>query len=313
MEGQTQGRATASSDGGSVEVEGVRLTHPHKVLFPQQGLTKGALAAHYQRAGGLMLPHVIDRPLTLFRCPEGADGTCFFQKHAAAHMPEVLERVRVEEARGPAMYVAVSNLAGLIALVQMGVLEIHVGGARKDRPDRPDRMVLDLDPGPGVSFERVIEAARLLRDWLARVDLQSFVMTTGGKGLHVVLPLERRHGYDEVLTFAQAIARAAERTDPRRFVAKAAKDARVGRIFVDYLRNGRGATAIAPYSTRARTGAPVAVPLRWSEVGAGLQPDGYRVDNLDQRLSRLRSDPWKGYAELKQRLRASALRAIASK
>lgn len=294
-------------------VEGVRLTSPHKVLFPQQGLTKSALVAYYQRVGRMMLPHVSGRPLTLLRCPEGADGTCFFQRHASPQVPEVVERLEASEPHGTVTHLFVSDVRGILGLVQVGVLEVHVWSARTDWLDRPDRMVLDLDPGPGVPFAGVIEAARLLREWLARVDLQTYVMTTGGSGLHVVLPLERRHGHDEVRAFAQAIARAAEATDPRRFVSRAAKDARVGRIFVDYMRNGRGATAIAPYSTRARPGAPVAVPLRWNELGPGLRPDGYNVDNIHQRLSRLPSDPWDGYGALRQRLRASALRAISGK
>jgi bifunctional non-homologous end joining protein LigD len=282
----------------------VRLTHPDKLLWPDVRVSKADLAAYLRAVARRMLPHLRGRPLTLVRCPDGVAAGCFFQKHAGESTPDEIGIVEVPEASGAlAPYMSVRDTAGLLAMAQISALELHVAGVRADQPRRPDRMVLDLDPAPDVPFARVMEAARELRRRLQRAQLRSFVMSTGGKGLHVVVPLERRHDVAEVSGFAEALARALEREQPARFVAKASKAARRGRIFVDWVRNARGATAIAPYSPRARPGAPVAVPLAWEELKAGLRPDGFSLADVRRRVAR--RDPWAGYARVRGKLPAA--------
>jgi bifunctional non-homologous end joining protein LigD len=288
-------------------VAGVRLTHPDKLLWPDAHVSKANLAAYLHAVARRMLPHLRDRPLTLVRCPNGVGRGCFFQKHAGEGTPDTIDIVEVPEAGGAlAAYMSVRDTAGLLAMAQIGALELHVAGVRADQPRKPDRMVLDLDPAPEVPFARVMAAARELRRRLQRARLKSFVMTTGGKGLHVVVPLDRRHDIEQVSDFAESLARALEAEQPRHFIAKASKAARRGRIFVDWVRNARGATAIAPYSTRARPGAPVAVPLAWEELKAGLKPDGFSIAQVLRRITR--RDPWAGYTRAHGRLPAAARR-----
>lgn len=308
-------RAQSADRKGSREaveqVEGVRLTHPDKVLFPDQGLRKRDLAAHYRTVVDWMLPHVADRPLTLLRCPDGQHAQCFYQKHASGSRPDAIHTLEIREQKKTDTYMYVTDLAGLVGLVQIGVLEVHLWGSRRDRVDRPDRVVFDLDPGEGVGFARVMDGARLVRDRLDDLGLESFVMTTGGKGLHVVMHVDRRHGFDEILEFAKAVAKSIEREGPDTYIAEASKEKRKGKVFVDYLRNTRGGTAICPYSTRARPGAPVATPVRWEELGEDLKPDQFTAGNIGDRLARLRTDPWKWYGEEHQRITASMRRKLA--
>lgn len=291
-------------------LRGLRLTHPGRVLYPEHGVTKLQLAEHYARVWPWMEPHVTGRLLTLLRCPEGHAHECFFQKHASTGMPADVRSVRLQEKGKTKHYTAVGNLRGLLGLVQMGVLEIHVWGSRVDRLERPDRIVMDLDPAPDVPWEAVIEAALVVRERLRQLGLQSWVKTTGGKGLHVVVPLVRRSGWDEVKPFARALAQEMERRQPRRYVARMAKAQRKGRIFVDYLRNGRGATAICPYSTRARPGAPVSTPLAWEELSASLRSDDFTVRNLPERLARLSRDPWADFADVRQSITVAMKREL---
>lgn len=283
-------------------VGGVTLSHPDRVLFPEQAVTKLELARYYETVGEWILPHVKNRPLTLLRCPEGYQKECFYQKHANDQMPDVIGRVEVPEDHGTAYYMAAHTLDALLALVQMGVLEIHTWGAKQDKLDRPDRMILDLDPGPAVDWSSVIEGAQLLRTLLRELNLTSFVKTTGGKGLHVVVPLQRVHTWDEVKTFSKSLAEHLERLIPERFVATMSKARRKGKIYVDYLRNAQGATAVAAFSTRARPGAPVSVPLAWDELSIDLRSDSFTLVNLPDRLRRLPKDPWAEYGATKQRL-----------
>jgi bifunctional non-homologous end joining protein LigD len=292
----------ARKPGGTAEVAGVPLTSPDRVLYEGMGLTKLDLARYYERVADWMLPHVADRPLSLVRCPQGRDGECFFQKHVGDTFPEAVGRVAIPEKEGDEakLYGTVDSVAGLVALVQMGVLEIHLWGARTDRLERPDRLVFDLDPDVGLAWERVIEATFALRVRLAELGLQSFVKTTGGKGLHVVVPLTRRHGWEEVKDFARAVAADLVRREPERYTDNARKARRKGRIFIDYLRNGRGATFIAPFSTRAREGAPVSAPVAWKEVGPKLRSDQWSAATLPTRLARLSEDPWQGIDQVRQ-------------
>jgi bifunctional non-homologous end joining protein LigD len=282
-----------------VTVGQVHLTHPDRVYWPDAGVSKQDLADYYEKVWSWMKPHVVGRVLALVRCPDGAEGECFFQKHASAGIDARFLHL-VPEPDGDKS-IAIDDLDGLIALVQGGALEIHIRGSTIERLEEANRLVFDLDPGPGVKWPALIEAAREVRERLAAFELESFVKTTGGKGLHVVLPI-RFTPWDEAKGFARSVAEAMERDSPGRFISTARKSERAGRIFVDYLRNSREATAIAPFSTRARDGAPVAVPLDWSELSKLPASNHYTVRNIAQRLSRLRKDPWADIGRIKQSL-----------
>jgi bifunctional non-homologous end joining protein LigD len=300
--GATRRGDGAGTSGDQARVGGVTITHPERIVYPDQGLTKLELAQFYASVAEWILPHLRGRPTALVRCPEGLRKACFYQKHSGSWAHEALRRVQIQERHKVGEYLIVDNLAGLIGLVQMGILEIHTWNARADRLEQPDRVVMDLDPDPSVPWSDVVAAARLVRDGLAGLGLESFVKTTGGKGLHVVAPLVRGPGWDECEAFARAVAEGLVRHDARRFIATAAKAARKGKIFVDYLRNVRGATSIAAYSTRARPGAPVSTPLAWDELDPALPSDAFSVANLRQRLVSLKGDPWARYWTVRQRL-----------
>ncbi|MBT3071374.1 DNA ligase D [Rhodomicrobium sp. Az07] len=291
--------------GGTVDFEGIRLTHPDRILWAAQGLTKLGLADYYAEVADYILPFVTGRPLALVRCPNGQGGECFYQKRSFAGLTDAVEVVRVADKDGDTEALVIHDLRGLINLVQANVLEIHPWGARADDLERPDTLIFDLDPGDGVGFEAVMDGAREVRRRLAALGIESWVKTTGGKGLHVVSPLVPDLGWDEVKAFAQGIAQEMERDAPQRFVSTMAKKARDGKIYVDYLRNGRGSTGIASYSTRAREGAPVATPLGWKELGPALAPQRFTVETMGRRLAALKSDPWAGYFENPQRIESS--------
>ncbi|HYG61680.1 MAG TPA: DNA ligase D [Thermoanaerobaculia bacterium] len=293
------------------EVAGVRLSNPDKVLFPEQGLTKRDLALYYERIAGWILPHIKDRPLTLVRCPEGQGKECFYQKHVSEHVPKSVVRVTITG--DPQPYGAVSSVQGLIALVQMGVLELHIWGSHRDDIEKPDYVVFDLDPDEGLDWQRVAEAALLVRQRLTDLGLESFLKTTGGKGLHVVVPLTRRKGqeWDEVKAFTKAVAEDIVAANPGRYTSMLPKARRQGRIFIDYLRNGRGATSICAFSTRARVGAPVSVPLRWDELlDPELRGNTYNVRTLPERLDSLKEDPWEGFHKVRQSITAAIKKAV---
>jgi bifunctional non-homologous end joining protein LigD len=276
----------------------VKLTHPDRVYWDDAGITKCDVAEYYGKVWKWMRPHVVGRVIALLRCPEGASGQCFFQKHARMGIPtEFLDMVPEDGDK----VIAIDDLEGLIALVQGGALEIHIRGSVTDDRERANRLVFDLDPGPGLDFSDVAAAAREVRERLKRVKLKSFVKTTGGKGLHVVVPIAPAP-WPVVKEFTHAVALSMEKDDPKRYLSTAIKARRNNRIFVDYLRNSREATAIAPYSTRARPGAPVAVPVDWSELGALKGGNRYTVQNVMQRMSKLRTDPWAAMSRITQKL-----------
>jgi bifunctional non-homologous end joining protein LigD len=276
------------------------LTNPDRVYWPDIGLTKQGLAEYYLKVWDRIAPHVVDRALSLVRCPEGTAGECFFQKHASAGLDSKRLKLVPEDKDH---VIAIDTIDGLIALVQAGVLEIHVRGSSIDHLDQCNRIVFDLDPSPEVGWVQVVEATREVRARLEAMGLQTFLKTTGGKGLHVVLPIENAP-WDDVKAFTRSVAEAMAGDSPNRYIATASKKARTGRIFVDYLRNSREATAICAYSTRARPGATVSVPITWSELGSLKVPNQYTVANLPQRLQRLRRDPWADIGKVKQRLPA---------
>lgn len=293
---------------GREEETVVKLTNPSKVLYPSAGLTKRDLYDYVDHVADELLAHVGRRPLTLVRCPDGIGRPCFFQKHAMAGLPPAVKTVAIPEKEGKGEYLYVEDREGLLGLVQLGCLELHVWGSRIDRVERPDRMVFDLDPAEGLGWDEVASAAREVHDVLETLGLRSHPMLTGGKGIHVVVPLERRQGFDAVKRFSGAVAKTMADHQPKRYVAKASKAVRRGNIFIDYLRNGRGATAIAPFSMRARPGAPVAVPVRWEEIEGAGGGDRYRVGDIRRRLAALGSDPWADYRP--QRLTKKAQRAV---
>jgi len=278
-------------------VVGLRLTHPDKMLFGGIGVTKRDLAGYYAVVAERMLPHLANRPLVLVRCPEGADGPCFYQKNTESGFPASVGQVVVEHEEGPVAYALVNSAEGLVALVQLNVLEIHTWGSRADDTERPDRLIFDLDPGPDVSWEAVRECAFLVKRTLEELGATAFAKTTGGKGLHVVTPVHPSMEWPQARDVAKMIAERVAATDLSRFTTNMRKAQRQGRIFVDYVRNTRGATAVAAYSTRAKGQAPVSVPIRWDELHAGVRSDGYDIRNVPRRLRALRSDPWEGYPE----------------
>ncbi len=300
-----------SRDGRSATVAGMRLTHPDRILFSEAGLSKHDLAEYYQTIAEWILPQLADRPLSLLRCPEGRGEECFFQKHPQSAIPASVPRSNITEKDGSTgTYVHVHTAADLVGLVQAGTLEIHPWGSRVDAVDKPDRLVFDLDPAPDVGWPRVLAVARSLRQRLEDLGLAAFVRTTGGKGLHLVVPIERRSSWDAAKAFSRAVCVAHAHDDPSRLTINMSKSARHGKIFLDYLRNGRGATAIASYGTRARPQAPVAVPLRWDELRPSLGPDHYHVGNVPQRLAALRTDPWADLTAAARRITRAMQQAV---
>ncbi|HEU5074358.1 MAG TPA: DNA ligase D, partial [Polyangiaceae bacterium] len=302
-------RRASARPSSSLELP-VELTHPDRVLYASQGLTKRALAEYFMKVAPWMLPYVQGRILTLVRCPQGQGGQCFFQKHAGKGMPEALRTIEIQERDKRADYLVLDDTAGLVSLVQMGALEVHVWGARADRPERPDQLVFDLDPGSDVAWGSVISATLAVRDQLSELGLTSFVKTSGGKGLHVVVPVERRVDWDFTRTFCRAVAERICRNDPKTFVCTMNKAKREGRIFIDYLRNSRGATSVCAFSPRAREGAPVSTPLAWSELTEELRPQEHNVLTVPDRLASLVSDPWAGYTEVHQSITKQMLRLL---
>ena len=286
----------------------VAFTHLDKMLYPDRGITKGAIIAYYAIVADWLLPHLSGRPLMLVRCPDGATKQGFFQKHAKKGVSAAIGRIALAEGGEEEEYMVVTDRDGLLAAVQMGSLELHVWGSRAKRVETPDIVVFDLDPDPSVGWPQVVDAATSLREFLRELELESWVKTTGGKGLHVVVPIEPRRQWHAVKAFSKGVATEFAALAPRHFTINPMKAQRKGKIFLDYLRNGRGATAIAPYSTRAREGAPVATPITWAELERGAKPADFDIVTVPVRLQKLKRDPWDGILEAKQRVAMALLR-----
>jgi bifunctional non-homologous end joining protein LigD len=276
-----------------------RLTHPDRILWPEEGVTKEGLAEFYADIADWILPHLRGRVLSLVRCPSGVAEKCFFAKHAWHGLSHAVGRVDVGEKE---KMLTLDDLSGLIDLVQAGVVEIHPWGSTAAHLEKPDRLTFDLDPGEDVPWNAVIEAAFAVRARLEDLGLTSFVKTSGGKGLHVLLPVEPGASWDDAKRFTQSIAETMAKAQPDRYVATMTKTARRGRIFIDYLRNGRGQTAVAAYSTRALPFASVSTPLAWDELSEGVRPDHFKIGNIRQRLDVLKEEPWPDFFTLRQRL-----------
>ncbi|MGC4089055.1 MAG: DNA ligase D [Polyangiaceae bacterium] len=278
------------------------ITHPDKLLYPEAGITKRDLLEYYALVAPRMLPHVANRPLTLVRCPNGWQKQCFFQKHPGRGLPQGLRSVTIRESEGKAPYLVLDDVMGLLALVQLGALEIHTWGSRADDLERPDQLVFDLDPDTVTPFSEVVACALRLRDLFNDARLESFVKTTGGKGLHVCVPIAPDHEWPVIKAFCKSLVDALVGEAPDKYVATQSKSKRRGKIFIDYLRNVRGATFVAPYSTRARENAPIAMPLRWEELSPDFRPGSFTLRSAAQRLDLLDTDPFEPMAKLHQRL-----------
>lgn len=274
----------------------VSLTHPDRIYWPDEGVTKEGLADYYARVWRFMAPYVVKRPLALLRLPDGIAGRQrFFQKHAWKGMNKHIEEIVDPKDKGGERLLRITDFDGMVALVQSAVLEIHPWGATTDNWEKPDMITMDLDPAEDVPWVNVIAAAYELKERIEAQGLAAFVKTTGGKGLHVVTPLQPKAGWPAVKAFAKQLADDMSAEDPDRYIATATKAKRSGKIFIDYLRNGRGSTAVAPYSTRARPGAAVSMPLKWSELTDEIGPAYFTVDNAPVRLDAMATDPWDGF------------------
>jgi bifunctional non-homologous end joining protein LigD len=284
--------------GDSEAIKGVRVTHPSRLLFATPKVSKRDLIAYYLGAADRMLPHLVERPISLVRCPRGSGKECFFQKHASNGFPKEFHRVSIRDKSGNDEYLYIKDVRGLLAAVQLGVLEIHTWGCHIDAVEKPDRLVFDFDPDEGLAFSKVRDAAYAMRGRLKKLGLESFPMVTGGKGIHVVVPLKRGHSWDAHKDFAEAIARVMASDEPDRYVVVMSKTKRKGKIFIDYLRNQRGATAIAPFSTRARAGAYAALPVSWRTLSNLKSAHPAEVLNAARFIAG--RDAWQGYKNLNQ-------------
>ncbi len=288
-------------------VAGVRITHPDRVFADSGGVTKAELARYYAALGERVVAELARRPLVLLRCPDGDMGTCFVQRHASAAM-----KVESVAAGRAGRVIVLDSLDGILSCVQNGAIEFHTWGASMPRLDRPDRFVLDLDPDPALPWADFRDGCERVRELLDRLELTWFVKTTGGKGLHFVVPLARRHSWDDVKDFTGALARRLAREQAALFTATMSKSGRAGKIYVDWLRNAAQASAVAAYSARARRGLPVSTPIAWAELARDVRGAHFNVRNLAARLARGKRDPWADYGASAQRLTAAMRRFVAS-
>lgn len=279
--------------------EGFRITHPERVVYPADNVTKLDIANYYKSVAPWILPHIADRPLAMVRCPQRAAAQCFFQKHVDIERMNALKETMIREQKT----VSTDSAEGLLQLAQWGVLEIHCWQTHNQTPENPDQFIIDLDPDEAVSFARVKEAAYRVRDLLAELDLESFVKVTGGKGLHVHVPIAPRYGWDEIKSFTKSVGQQLAADHPGEYTTNMAKAGRKGKIFVDYLRNGFGATAVAPYSLRSREHATIAVPVTWSELKAMRSLKSFGPEETLRRLAKAKKDPWPRYHKLAQKIR----------
>lgn len=301
-------RAASANGAQAVEVAGVAISSPGKLLYPEAGITKLQLARYYEAVGEWIVPHLKSRPLSLVRCPDGWDKQCFYQKNAPDRMNMAIKTVAIETSDGPAVYMMANSVEAVVALLQTGALELHPWGSTARKLGHPDRMTFDFDPDEGLGFREVVEAVKLVRDRLEKLGLRCFLKTTGGKGMHVVVPILPVRDWDTVRGFTRAIAESLASTFPERFTANASKAKRGGRTFIDYLRNAEGATAVAAYSIRARANAPVATPIDWSELAKDVRFDHFNVRTVPARLTR-HKDPWADFFTVRQRLTAAMLKS----
>jgi bifunctional non-homologous end joining protein LigD len=281
----------------------VRLTHPDKVLDVESQLTKQQLADYYWEISGHMLPYLADRPISLVRCPDGSEKPCFYQKHVNHLLPPGIIAVDVPDKKTGKIepYITLSTAEALAGLAQIGVLEVHPWGSCNEDLEHPDRIILDLDPDPAIPWPRLAQSAAEIRKRLRKLGLDSFLKSTGGKGLHIVMPIVAEYDWTIIKQFAHAFVLQIEKDEPDLYLTKMTKSARKDRIFLDYLRNERGATAVAAFSPRARAGAPVSVPLSWAELKSA-ERSVFRVADFAEWKPRLKRDPWKQFLKVRQHI-----------
>jgi bifunctional non-homologous end joining protein LigD len=290
-------------DHPSPESFGIKISSPDRAIYPTEKLTKYQLAQYYAAIGPLIMADAANRPITLIRCPQGRAKKCFFQKHDTGSIGDQVKHVPIKEKKGGTKdYLFVEEISGILACVQMGTIEFHGWGSRVDKVEYPDRLVFDLDPDEGLDFGAVRDAARRIRDLLGDMGLGTFPMLTGGKGVHVVAPLDRSAGWEAVTSFAERFARAVAQAEPDAFTANMRKAQRKGRIFLDWLRNQRGSTAVLPYSARAREGAPVATPIAWDELDDYEGGNAFTIRQTDLLFDRAESELLKDWGQVKQAL-----------
>jgi bifunctional non-homologous end joining protein LigD len=290
-------------------VHGVRISHPDRVVYPAAGITKLQIAEYYAAIGHWIVPHVVGRPLTLVHCARDIHS-CVYLKHSKLWGPTMIRRVRIQEKTKVGDYMVADDLRAVIGLAQMGVVEIHTWNSTDADVERPNRIVWDLDPGPDVKWPQVVVAARTVRDVLQTLGLRSWVKTTGGQGLHVVAPMTPSRDWSECLAFARAVAEAMVRANPL-YTTRFPKRGRESQILIDFMRNNRTNTSVAAFSLRARSGAPVSMPLRWSQLTSRLRPSAFTSETVPRRFSR-QPDPWRDYWGCRQRISDAALRAASS-
>ena len=296
------------ADDDTSTVVGVRISHPDRLVYPDLGISKIQLARYYEEIADWIVPHVAGRPLTLVHCPAGLAAPCIYLKHAKAWGPSALRRVKIQEKTKIGEYLVADSIEAVVSLAQMGIVEIHTWNSVIDDIERPNRIVWDLDPGPDVTWKQVVKAAGLVRVVLETLGLTSWVKTTGGRGLHVVVPIKPAREVAECLEFSRGVSEAIVRTDPQLYTTKFAKVGRERKILIDYLRNNRTNTSVCAYSPRARAGATVSMPLDWSDLNAS--PGRWTLPAAAKRLKRLRSDPWKKYWACRQEISEASFAAV---
>ena len=301
-------KPAASEANAPSAVVGVRISHPDRLIYPELGISKIQLAQYYERIADWIVPHVAGRPLTLVHCPAGLAAPCHFLKHAKAWGPNALRRVRIQEKTKVGEYLVADSIEAVVSLAQMGIVEIHTWNCTADDLERPNRLVWDLDPGPQVSWKQIVTAAELVRNVLKTLGLRSWVKTTGGRGLHVVVPLKRKRTVTECLAFSRAVSEAIAKTDPAAYTTAFPKAGRERQILIDYLRNNRTNTSVCAFSPRARPGATVSMPLSWDDLNE--RPDRWTLVTVPSGLERLRADPWKDYWSGAQIISAASFVAV---
>jgi bifunctional non-homologous end joining protein LigD len=292
----------ASSRPSKKPLTSVNITHPDRLVFPELGLTKGDIANYYEAVAPRMLPHLRDRPLTLVFCPKGVDQGCQYLRHSKVWGPKAIRRIRIREKTKIGEYMIADTREALLSLAQMNVLEVHTWNSTADHIEKPNRIVLDLDPGEKVQWEAVIAAARLIRSMLAELKLKSWVKTTGGRGLHVVVPIVPERDWSVCLEYARQIATVAVEQNAALYTTDFRKQGREDKILIDYLRNNRTNTSISAFSVRARQGAPVSMPIDWNDLRPSHGPERFTVKTSVAYLKRQQADPWRDYWRIRQRL-----------
>ena len=292
----------------SPTVAGVRISHPDRVIYPDLGISKIQLVRYYEGIADWIMPHVIGRPLTLLHCPAGLNAPCNYLKHAKAWGPSALRRVQIQEKTKVGEYLVADSIEAVVSLAQMGIVEIHTWNSTAKDIEHPNRLVWDLDPGPKVSWAQVVEAARLVRSVLKTLGLASWVKTTGGRGLHVVVPLKPKQRVSTCLEFSRAVSESIAQADPGTYTTRFAKAGRENKILIDYLRNNRTNTSVCAFSPRARDTATVSMPVDWKNLDD--TPERWTLLNVPQRLARLRKDPWQRSWESSQEISAASLAAV---